>query len=224
MAISEESHRPPDPDTFERHRDTPPISIAMLLRKYALFLAERSIHTSNLYRDASSEVLGSGGHWDIPEQSLCQALSPLSEEEEPPKKLTQSENHLNKLFFFSWVPASCHKETGRSSCEPSAGRVRPRQGTEICKFGAPSPFSFTFSSGSSFCSFSRFSVKCCNKSTQNVEKIARFPGGEKSVESCHVSGCRGFVRPDFDKVRLNEVFPWYSPYGKGYLPISEFSN
>ena len=27
-------------------------------------------------------------------------------------------------------------------------------------------------------------------------KIARFPGGEKSVESCHVSGCHGFFGPD----------------------------
>ena len=26
-------------------------------------------------------------------------------------------------------------------------------------------------------------------------KIARFPGGEKSVESCHVCGCHGFLVP-----------------------------
>ena len=35
----------------------------------------------------------------------------------------------------------------------------------------------------------------CNiirKRPQNVEKIARFPGGEKSLESCHVCGCHGF--------------------------------
>ena len=31
---------------------------------------------------------------------------------------------------------------------------------------------------------------------QNVEKIAQFPGGEKSVESCHVSGCHGFFSPE----------------------------
>ena len=31
---------------------------------------------------------------------------------------------------------------------------------------------------------------------QNVEKVARFPGGEKGVESCHVSGCHGFFCPD----------------------------
>ena len=27
---------------------------------------------------------------------------------------------------------------------------------------------------------------------QNIKKIARFPVGEKSAESCHVSGCHGF--------------------------------
>ena len=38
-----------DPDTFEKYRDTPPISIAILLQKYALLLAESSIYTTNLY-------------------------------------------------------------------------------------------------------------------------------------------------------------------------------
>ena len=42
----------PDPDTFEKYCDTPPISIAILLQKYALFLAESSIYTTNLYHDA----------------------------------------------------------------------------------------------------------------------------------------------------------------------------
>ena len=41
----------PDPDAFEKHRDTPPISIAILLQKYALLLAESSIYTTNLYHD-----------------------------------------------------------------------------------------------------------------------------------------------------------------------------
>ena len=42
----------PDPDTFDKYRDTPPISIAILLQKYAaLFLAESNIYTTNLYHD-----------------------------------------------------------------------------------------------------------------------------------------------------------------------------
>ena len=40
----------PDPDTFQKYRDTPPISIAILLQKYAHRLAESSIDT-NLYHD-----------------------------------------------------------------------------------------------------------------------------------------------------------------------------
>ena len=38
----------PDPDTFEKFRDTPPISIAILLQKFALLLPESSIYTTNL--------------------------------------------------------------------------------------------------------------------------------------------------------------------------------
>ena len=41
----------PDPDIFEKYCDTPPISIAILLQKYALPLAESSKNTTNLYRD-----------------------------------------------------------------------------------------------------------------------------------------------------------------------------
>ena len=41
----------PYPETFEKYRDTPPISIAILLQKYALLLAESRIDTTNLYHD-----------------------------------------------------------------------------------------------------------------------------------------------------------------------------
>ena len=57
--------------------------------------------------------------------------------------------------------------------------------------GAPSPPSEISSL------FSR-SLLCNSvmKWSQNVEKIARFPGGGKSVESCHVCGCHGNFGPD----------------------------
>ena len=76
----------------------------------------------------------------------------------------------------------------------ASGRVRPRQRTEICNFGAPSPLDFyEFSPVDSFSFFSPgFLCNLVRQSPQNLEKIARFPGGEKSVESCHVSGCHGF--------------------------------
>ena len=37
--------------TFDKYRDAPPISIAILLQKYAALLAESSIYTTNLYHD-----------------------------------------------------------------------------------------------------------------------------------------------------------------------------
>ena len=43
----------PDPETFEKYRDTPPISIAILLQKDAPLLAESSINTTNLYYDTA---------------------------------------------------------------------------------------------------------------------------------------------------------------------------
>ena len=51
-----------------------------------------------------------------------------------------------------------------------------------------SPVDFHFSPGL-LCNLVR-------KWPQNVEKIAPFPGGEKSAESCHVFGCHGFFGPD----------------------------
>ena len=55
-----------------------------------------------------------------------------------------------------------------------SGHVRPRQGTEICNFRAPSP---------RFFEFSPVDVLLCNSVRiwpQNVEKIARFPGEAKA--------------------------------------------
>ena len=71
--------------------------------------------------------------------------------------------------------------------------LRRRQGAEICNFAAPSPLDFFDFSPVDFFHFSPGSL--CNfvsKWAQDVEKFARFPGGEKRVESCHVSGCHGF--------------------------------
>ena len=49
--LSGKSHRPLTPILLQKSRDTPPISIAILLQKYALFLAESSVYTANLYHD-----------------------------------------------------------------------------------------------------------------------------------------------------------------------------
>ena len=44
----------PDPDTLEKFHDTPPISIAILLQKYALLLAQSSIYTNNLRKSCKA--------------------------------------------------------------------------------------------------------------------------------------------------------------------------
>ena len=49
----------PTPDTSEKYRDMPPISIVILLQKYALFLAESSIYATNLYHD-TAPILAAG--------------------------------------------------------------------------------------------------------------------------------------------------------------------
>ena len=81
-----------------------------------------------------------------------------------------------------------------------SGQVRPRQGTEICNFGAPSPLEalhwiFCFSS-SIYVQFSKTSPL---KSGESSGKSS----GENCVRSCHVCGCHGFLGPD--------LFPlgWY---------------
>ena len=50
VAMLQESHIN-DTNTFEKYRDTPPISIAILWQKYALLLAESSTNTTSLYHD-----------------------------------------------------------------------------------------------------------------------------------------------------------------------------
>ena len=63
-------------------------------------------------------------------------------------------------------------------------------------WGAVSTGFFEFSPVD-FCHFSPGLL--CNlvrKAPQNMENFARFPGGEKRVESCHVSGCQGFFGPE----------------------------
>ena len=74
-----------------------------------------------------------------------------------------------------------------------SGHGRPRQGTEICNFGAPSPLEalhwiFGFFSGL----YVQFSKTSPLKSGESSKKSS----GENRVESCHVCGCHGFFGPD----------------------------
>ena len=74
-----------------------------------------------------------------------------------------------------------------------SGHVRPRQGTEICNFGAPSPLEALHWI---FCFFSRFSVQFSKTSPPKSGESSEKSSGENRVKSCHVCGCHGFFGPD----------------------------
>ena len=81
----------------------------------------------------------------------------------------------------------------------NSGHVRPRQGTEICNFGAPSPLEalhWIFGFFSSI--YVQFSKTSPLKSGESSEKSS----GEIRVKSCHVRGCHGFFGPDKPLVRV----------------------
>ena len=58
QSVCRQGQSTPDPDTFEKYRDTPPISIAIFLQKYALLSVESSIYTPNLYHDTPPICIG----------------------------------------------------------------------------------------------------------------------------------------------------------------------
>ena len=80
-----------------------------------------------------------------------------------------------------------------SAGRKKSGPVRPRQGTEICNFGAPSPLEALHWI---FCSFSRFYVQFSKKSPRKSGESSEKSSGENRVKSCHVCGCHGFFGPE----------------------------
>ena len=75
----------------------------------------------------------------------------------------------------------------KNRCDFGALSTFDHKGQKSAFRGAVSTGFFSIFSSVFFFSFSRLNL--VRKSPQKVEKIARFPGGEKSVESCHVSDC-----------------------------------
>ena len=73
-----------------------------------------------------------------------------------------------------------------------SGQVRPRQGTEICNFGAPSPLEALYWI---FCFFSSVYVQFSKTSPLKSGESCKKSSGENRVKSCHVCGCHGFLRP-----------------------------
>ena len=75
----------------------------------------------------------------------------------------------------------------------SSGPIRPRQGTEICNFGAPSPLEALHWI---FCSFFGFYVQFSKKSPRKSGESSEKSSGENRIKSCHVCGCHGFFGPE----------------------------
>ena len=74
-----------------------------------------------------------------------------------------------------------------------SGQVRPRQGTEICNFGAPSPLKALHWI---FCLFSSIYVQFSKTSPLKSGESSEKSSGENRVKSCHVCGCHGFLGPE----------------------------
>ena len=74
-----------------------------------------------------------------------------------------------------------------------SGQVRPRQGTEICNFGAPSPLEALHWI---FCFFSSIYVQFSKASPLISGESCEKSRGENRVKSCHVCGCHGFFGPE----------------------------
>ena len=74
-----------------------------------------------------------------------------------------------------------------------SGHVRPRQGTEICNFGAPSPLEALHWI---FCFCSSVYVQFSKTSPVKSGESSETSSGENRVKSCHVCGCHGFFGPE----------------------------
>ena len=102
------------------------------------------------------------------------------------------------LIFVPWWKKNAwdfQAKSGTSaSCPLFSGRVRPRQGTEICNFGAPSPLE---ARRWILCFFSSIYVQFRKRSPLKSGESSEKSSGENRVKSCHVCGCHGFLGPDF---------------------------
>ena len=75
-------------------------------------------------------------------------------------------------------------------------QVRPRQGTQICNFGVPSPLEALHWI---FCIFSSIYVQFSKTSPLKSGESSEKSSGENRVKSRHVCGCHGFFGPDKGK-------------------------
>ena len=118
------------------------------------------------------------------------------------------ENHHKK--HGSFIPTETLKipvkegKISRKNKDFFSGQVRPRQGTEICDFGAPSPLEALHWI---FCFFSRIYVQFSKTSSLKSGESSEKSSGENRVKSCHVCGCHGFFGTDLRKEKKQGIPP-----------------
>ena len=113
----------------------------------------------------------------------------------PPFVLSFTQGHLCDSPFCNILRDTCatpHK-TNTKIFWPLLRTVRPRQGTEICNFGAPSPLEALHWI---FCFFSSIYVQFSKTSPLKSGESSEKSSGENRFKSCHVCGCHGFFGPD----------------------------
>ena len=93
----------------------------------------------------------------------------------------------------SRIALPCSTRKSPSNYFKLSGRARPRQGTEICNFGAPSSLEALHWI---FCFFSSISVQFRRTSPLKSGESSEKSSGENRVKSCHVCGCHGFFGPE----------------------------
>ena len=92
-----------------------------------------------------------------------------------------------------------------------SGHVQPRQGTEICNFGAPSPLEALHWI---FCLFSSIHVRFSKTSPLKSGESSEKSSGENRVKSCQVWGCHGFFGPELrGATKGEEGFVQHQPKG-----------
>ena len=127
------------------------------------------------------------------------------------KNLRMCVRHTHIYFFNrALAPRWAHTQLVecRHPCLGLSGQVRPRQGTEICNFGAPSPLKALHWI---FCFFSSVYVQFRKTSPLKSGESSEKSSGENRVKSCHVCGCHGFfgleIRRRLNRLENNLVWP-----------------
>ena len=160
----------------------------------------RAYHQGCCSRDCSNSSKGPGSASKERSRVTCFQTSLLRD-----RGWARAQNlSHNSQECQDWVyisdPRMCHKY--------QSGQVRPRQGTEICNFGAPSALEALHWM---FCFFSSIYVQFSKTSPTKSGESSKKSSGEDRVKSCHVCGCHGFFGPESEQIEWRRLFYRVTP-------------